>query len=260
MVASTCRRSSASGSWRSTSAARSSVVLELPGRRPSGLGWRPDGSMLVVSMRERQVLAPTGAAGSRKSPISPRSSTATPTTWSSTRAGNAYVGSFGYDYAAGEERRAAVLVLVDAAGSARVVADDVWFPNGMAITPDGRTLLLAETSGGADHRVHDRAPTARSPSGACSPRSTARAPTGSRSTPRARCGWRRPVPANCCAWPKAAPCSRAGARRTGWRRRARSAGPTAARCSPAARRRTIPAEAAEGRSVIAATRVDVPAA
>jgi sugar lactone lactonase YvrE len=59
--------------------------------------------------------------------------------------GNAYVGSFGYDYAAGEERRAAVLVLVDALGNARVVADDVWFPNGMAVTPDGRTLLLAET-------------------------------------------------------------------------------------------------------------------
>jgi sugar lactone lactonase YvrE len=34
---------------------------------------------------------------------------------------------------------------VDTAGLARTVADDVWFPNGMTITPDGTTLLLAET-------------------------------------------------------------------------------------------------------------------
>src|SRR5438552_3724604 len=45
------------------------VVLGLPGRRPSGLGWRPDGSMLVVSMQEREPLtltagrAPQAVAG-----------------------------------------------------------------------------------------------------------------------------------------------------------------------------------------------------
>jgi sugar lactone lactonase YvrE len=59
--------------------------------------------------------------------------------------GNAYVGSFGYDYAAGEERRASVLVLVEPSGEARVVAEDVWFPNGMVVTPDGSTLVVAET-------------------------------------------------------------------------------------------------------------------
>ena len=59
--------------------------------------------------------------------------------------GNAYVGSFGYDYAAGEERRASVLVLVRPDGAARVVAEDVWFPNGMAVADGGRTLVVAET-------------------------------------------------------------------------------------------------------------------
>jgi sugar lactone lactonase YvrE len=59
--------------------------------------------------------------------------------------GNAYVGSFGYDYAAGEERRASVLVLVEPSGAARIVAEDVWFPNGMAVSVDGSTLFVAET-------------------------------------------------------------------------------------------------------------------
>src|SRR5205085_3997606 len=59
--------------------------------------------------------------------------------------GNAYVGSFGYDYAAGEERRPSVIVLVTPTGAASVVAQDVWFPNGMVVTPDGRTLIVAET-------------------------------------------------------------------------------------------------------------------
>ncbi len=53
---------------------------------------------------------------------------------------------YGYDYARVRSAAPAVLVLVDASGAPQaVVADDVWFPNGMAITPDGRTLLLAET-------------------------------------------------------------------------------------------------------------------
>ena len=121
------------------------VVVELPGRRPSGLGWRRDGSMLVVSMQERQVLRSVdGGALEEVADLSALVDGDTNDMLVDGR-GNAYVGSFGYDYAAGEERRAAVLVLVDALGNASVVADDVWFPNGMAITADGRTLLLAET-------------------------------------------------------------------------------------------------------------------
>ena len=121
------------------------VVVELPGRRPSGLGWRPDGSMLVVSMQDRRVLRAVDGAGLEEvADLSALVDGDTNDMLVDAR-GNAYVGSFGYDYAAGEERRAAVLVLVDALGDARVVADDVWFPNGMAVTPDGSTLLLAET-------------------------------------------------------------------------------------------------------------------
>ena len=57
----------------------------------------------------------------------------------------AYIGNFGYDYAAGAERRPARLAMVDVDGTVHAVADDLWFPNGMEITPDGATLLVAET-------------------------------------------------------------------------------------------------------------------
>jgi sugar lactone lactonase YvrE len=120
------------------------VVAEVPAR-PSGTGWWPDSTMLVVSMRDRRVLrVGTDGALDVLADLSDLVSGDTNDMVVDGR-GNAYVGSFGYDYAAGEERRASVLVLVEPDGRARVVADDVWFPNGMVVTPDGRTLLVAET-------------------------------------------------------------------------------------------------------------------
>ncbi len=120
------------------------VHVQVPGRL-SGLGWWPDGTMIVVSMRDRAVLR----VSDRGQPelLADLSSLVGGDTNDMVvdGRGNAYVGNFGYDYAAGEERRAAVLVLVEPSGSARVVAEDVWFPNGMAVSPDGRTLYLAET-------------------------------------------------------------------------------------------------------------------
>lgn len=113
---------------------------------PSGLGFGPDGSILVVSMRTRSVLR-LGPGG--------------PTVWADLTEltngdcndmlvdphGRAYVGSFGYDYVGGAERQPAALVMVDTDGAARQVADGLWFPNGMSLTPDGTTLLVAETRG-----------------------------------------------------------------------------------------------------------------
>ena len=120
------------------------LVADVPGR-PSGIGWWPDGTMLVVSMRRRQVLRV--APGGELAVLADVSALVAGDTNDMVvdARGNAYVGSFGYDYAAGEERRASVLVLVEPSGAARVVADDVWFPNGMVVTPDGTTLLVAET-------------------------------------------------------------------------------------------------------------------
>jgi sugar lactone lactonase YvrE len=139
------------------------VVAEVP-TLPSGLGWLPDGTMLVVSMRDRRVLRvdPDGATVVHADLDALVRGDANDMVVDGR--GNAYVGSFGYDYAAGEERRASVLVLVDPTDVPRVVAEDLWFPNGMVVTPDGGTLVVAETPAerltafaiGEDGSLHDR--------------------------------------------------------------------------------------------------------
>ena len=125
--------------WRADTA---SVVVETP--RPSGTGWLPDGRMLVVSMQERAVLV---RDGTELAPYADLSSVASGDCNDMLvhPSGHAYVGNFGYDYAGGEERRAATLALVSTDGSVSEAAGDVWFPNGMALADDGVTLLLAET-------------------------------------------------------------------------------------------------------------------
>jgi sugar lactone lactonase YvrE len=61
--------------------------------------------------------------------------------------GRAYVGNFGFDFFANAPRKPAELVMVTPDGNAAVVAHDLDFPNGMAITPDGKTLIVGETLG-----------------------------------------------------------------------------------------------------------------
>jgi sugar lactone lactonase YvrE len=60
-------------------------------------------------------------------------------------AGRAYVGNFGFDRHRGEPERATSLARVDPDGRVARAADDLLFPNGTVITPDGRTLIVAET-------------------------------------------------------------------------------------------------------------------
>jgi sugar lactone lactonase YvrE len=59
--------------------------------------------------------------------------------------GRAYVGNFGFDLHAREKVRTMALALVLPSGEARIAARDLTFPNGCVITPDGRTLIIAET-------------------------------------------------------------------------------------------------------------------
>jgi sugar lactone lactonase YvrE len=61
--------------------------------------------------------------------------------------GRAYVGNFGFDLHGGEQPVATTLALVDPDGSVRVAAEDLRFPNGTVITPDGRTLIVGESFG-----------------------------------------------------------------------------------------------------------------
>ena len=114
--------------------------------QPSGLGWLPDGSMLIVSMRDRKLL--------RRSPDGDVSVHADVSDHCGghlndlvvDRDGRAYVGNFGFDLMAGGEPAYANLVRVDPDGSASVAAGELMFPNGAVI--DGDTLIVAETMGG----------------------------------------------------------------------------------------------------------------
>lgn len=109
---------------------------------PGGIGWLPDGRMLVVASEDHWIL---DVSSGRNEVYADLSETAPG--WLNDMLidddGRIYVGNFGYDLFS-EEPRSTRLVLVDADGSTRVQADDVLFPNGMAKRSDG-CLVLAET-------------------------------------------------------------------------------------------------------------------
>jgi len=122
---------------------REQRVLEVEGQ-PSGLGWLPDGDLLVVSMKDRRVLR-RAADGS----VAVHADVSELTTGHLNdmvldRHGRAYAGSFGFDLMGGGEPAPASLVRIDPDGVAAIVARDMWFPNGSVITDDDM-LIVAET-------------------------------------------------------------------------------------------------------------------
>ncbi|WP_296445173.1 SMP-30/gluconolactonase/LRE family protein [Rhodoferax sp. UBA5149] len=124
---------------------RVETVVEVPGQ-PSGLGWLPDGRLLVVSMTDRRLLRldPQGltevADLSHLAPFHCNDMVVD-------ALGRAYIGNFGFDIAARQKPVPTVLIMVTPDAQASVVADDLQFPNGSVITPDGRTLIVAESYG-----------------------------------------------------------------------------------------------------------------
>jgi sugar lactone lactonase YvrE len=131
--------------WRLTPEGKASKVQEFPGH-VSGLGWLPDGAMLVVSMDDRRLLRLTPHGPEIASDLS--SFVANPINdMVVDRKGRAYIGGFGFNLFTGEEPRTTVLLCVEPGGGVRTAADNLQFPNGMVITPDGKTLIVAETLG-----------------------------------------------------------------------------------------------------------------
>jgi sugar lactone lactonase YvrE len=110
---------------------------------PFSVDWLPDGRTVLTSTEgvvtaDGEALTPYGATGQAWNEIvvDPR--------------GHVFVNAAGFDLMGGEEPRAGFVHVVLPDGTSRQVADDVWFPNGMAVTPDGATLLVAESYG---HRI-----------------------------------------------------------------------------------------------------------
>jgi len=123
-------------------------ILDLGSEQPSGLGWMPDGSLLVVAMTARRVLRMADGKVTIHADLSEIA------TWHCNDMvvaadGTAYVGNFGWDI---EHDRghplAATLAVVRPDGSVQSGPGDLLFPNGSVITPDGSTLVIAETFGG----------------------------------------------------------------------------------------------------------------
>jgi sugar lactone lactonase YvrE len=124
----------------------SEVMARVPTTVPFCIDWLPDGRLLVVAGQEAQLLRgnPDGSLSTyaELGNISERP-------WNDIVVdgrGNAYVGNIGFDFPEGEFTPG-ILALATPEGSARQVADGVAFPNGIVVTPDNSTLILAESYG-----------------------------------------------------------------------------------------------------------------
>lgn len=122
------------------------LEAEVPGQ-PSGLGWLPDGRLLVVSMRDRKLLR--READGRLVTHADLSGIATGhcNDMAVDAQGCAWVGNFGFDLMGGGAVRTAALARVDPQGHVSVAAEGLYFPNAIMPTPDGRTLIVNETLG-----------------------------------------------------------------------------------------------------------------
>jgi sugar lactone lactonase YvrE len=122
---------------------RSEVIVHTPAS-PFSIDWLPDGHLLIISGPDGLLLRrePDGSLVTHAdlSGLSDHS-------WNEIVVdgrGNAYVNNIGFDFAGGEFAPGTVALLTPE-GPARQVADGVAFPNGMAVTPDNSTLVMAES-------------------------------------------------------------------------------------------------------------------
>jgi len=123
---------------------RAETIAQVPGK-PSGLGFLPDGSLLIVSMQDRKILR-RGLDGL----LAEYADLSALAQWPCNDMlvdgpGRAWVGNFGFDLHGGAPACTTVLICVETDGTARVAATDLGFPNGTVLTPDGRTMIIAES-------------------------------------------------------------------------------------------------------------------
>lgn len=112
---------------------------------PAGIGFLPDGRLLITSMRDRKVLRrePDGTIMEHAdlSALAPGYLN----DMLVDNEGYAWVGNFGFDLFGGEPSCSTALIRVAPDGAPSIAARDLLFPNGTVLTPDGGTLIIAET-------------------------------------------------------------------------------------------------------------------
>lgn len=114
------------------------TTLPLQGHAPSGLGFRPDGSLLIVSTEKRKVLRYDGESVTTLVDLADMVPA---------NLGDMVVDDLGRAYVGSQAFEGGTIVRVDPDETATVVADDLAFPNGMVITTDRKTLIVAESMG-----------------------------------------------------------------------------------------------------------------
>jgi sugar lactone lactonase YvrE len=113
--------------------------------RTSGLGFLPGGDMLVVLMSSARLMR-VGKSGPTLHADLRRFASHDINDMVVTSSGRAYVGQLGFDAEKGVERKPTTLITVDPSGAAAIAADNLGCPNGLAVTADGRTLIIAEST------------------------------------------------------------------------------------------------------------------
>ena len=220
--------------------------IEVP-HQPSGLGWLPDGRLVYVSMKDTLVMRQETDGSLVEHADVGAHVTGHPNDMVVDAEGRCWLGNFGFDLMGGADIETAGLLRIDLDGSVTAVADDLWFPNGSVITPDGGTLIVDETFGNRvsafeirgdgslgprrDWAKFGEPPTSRAVAEAI-PQAVA-APTAAGSTPRGVCGSPTRSTAASCG------CGRAARSSTRSRPAAGSSpacwvAPTGRRCSSAA--------------------------
>jgi sugar lactone lactonase YvrE len=121
------------------------LVVRVQG--PGGLGWLPDGTLLFTSIRNRKLMRLTDAVAETAADLSDLESVGVNDLVVDAQ-GRAYLGGEGFDIDSGAEFAPGSVILVQPDGAASILARDLRYPNGMVITPDGRTFIVAETMGG----------------------------------------------------------------------------------------------------------------
>ena len=119
------------------------VIVEVP-NQPSGLGWMPDGTMLIVSMKDRKLLSFRDNALEERADLSGLAGFHCNDMVVDSK-GNAYIGNFGFNTYEGEEVKSTNLILVRPGEEPCVAADNILFPNGTVISEDEKTLVVGET-------------------------------------------------------------------------------------------------------------------